>query len=89
MMQYMIKNPEGKDAIQKINNIKQGVTDIDNVPTKHYLKEELELLLALEGFEVTLIKKINYEWLTEFHKPPKWLAKPYPWDWMCTAKKND
>ena len=82
------KDLAGKDAIKKINNIKQGVTDIDNVPTKHYLKEELELLLAQEGFEVTLIKKINYNWTTEFNKPPKWLGKPYPWDWMCTANKK-
>ena len=82
------KDPVGKEAIQKINNIKQGVTDIDNVPTKHYLKEELELLLTLEGFEVNLIKKINYDWTTEFHKPPKWLKGPYPWDWMCTAVKK-
>jgi len=69
-------------------DIKQGVTNIDNVPTKHYLKEELELLLTLEGFEVSLIKKINYGWNTEFHKPPKWLKGPYPWDWMCTARKK-
>ena len=80
--------PAPKEAIQQISNIKQGVTDIDNVPTKHYLKEELELLLALEGFEVKLVKKINYNWKTEFHKPPKWLKEPYPWDWMCTARKK-
>ncbi len=80
--------PVGKLATQKISNIRQGVTDIDNVPTKHYLKEELELLLTLEGFEVSLIKKINYSWNTEFHKPPKWLKGPYPWDWMCTARKK-
>lgn len=81
------EDPAGKKAILQINNIKQGVTDIDNVPTKHYLKEELELLLTLEGFEVRRIEKINYGWNTEFHKPPKWLKGPYPWDWMCTAKK--
>ena len=80
--------PAGKLATQKISNIRQGVTDIDNVPTKHYLKEELELLLQLEGFEVNFIKKINYGWNTEFHKPPRWLKDPYPWDWMCTARKK-
>ena len=80
--------PAGKLATQKISNIRQGVTDIDNVPTKHYLKEELELLLQLEGFEVNFIKKINYGWNTEFHKPPKWLKDPYHWDWMCTARKK-
>lgn len=79
--------PKGKEATRKVSNIRQGVTDIDNVPTKHYLGEELHLLLTLEGFEVTKIKKINYGWDTEFHKPPKWLKEPYPWDWMCTAKK--
>lgn len=76
-----------KKAFALANNIKQGVTDIDNVPTKHYLKEELELLLALEGFEVVRVEKINYTWSTEFTDPPKWLKGPYPWDWMCVAKK--
>lgn len=69
-------------------NIKQGVTDIDNVPTKHYLQEELQLLLSLEGFEVTQIEKINYEWNTEFHNPPKWLQDPKPWDWLVVATKK-
>lgn len=81
--------PKGKEATRKVSNIRQGVTDIDNVPTKHYLGEELKLLLRLEGFEVTGIKKINYGWGTEFHKPPKWLKEPYPWDWMVTAKKKN
>lgn len=81
------KIESSKKAFELATNIKQGVTDIDNVPTKHYLKEELELLLSLEGFTVTQVEKINYTWKTEFTTPPKWLAAPYPWDWMCVAKK--
>lgn len=81
------QSPKGSEAIKKILNINQGVTDIDNVPTKHYLKEELLLLLKLEGFETIQIHKINYKWATEFHDSPEWLKDPYPWDWMCTAKK--
>jgi 2-polyprenyl-3-methyl-5-hydroxy-6-metoxy-1,4-benzoquinol methylase len=80
-----IGSTEKAFAIAK--NIKQGVTDIDNVPTKHYLREELELLLNLEGFTVLQIEKINYEWTTEFHEPPSWLNAPYPWDWMVVAQK--
>lgn len=81
------KIASSQKAFSLARNIKQGVTDIDNVPTKHYLKEELELLLALEGFEVLCVEKINYTWKTEFTDPPKWLKGPYPWDWMCVAKK--
>ena len=86
------ENKEKIESVEKAyaiaKNIKQGVTDIDNVPTKHYLKEELELLLTLEGFKIDRIEKINYTWNTEFHAPPKWLEEPYPWDWMCIAKKG-
>lgn len=85
------ENKEKIESVEKAyalaKNIKQGVTDIDNVPTKHYLKEELELLLKLEGFNVERVEKINYTWHTEFHNPPKWLEEPYPWDWMCVARK--
>ena len=82
------KAPTGKRAISQIRFIKEGVTDIDDVPTKHFLKEELELLLNLAGFTVEKIEKINYKWSTEFHKPPSWLKNPQPWDWMVKAKKK-
>jgi SAM-dependent methyltransferase len=82
------KKISGKQALKKWNNIKQGNTDIDNIPTKHYLKEELELLLYLEGFSIENIQKIEYDWTTEFTKPPKWLKNPRPWDWMVVARKN-
>ncbi len=80
--------PNGKRAIEQIRYIKDGVTDIDDVPTKHFLKEELELLLDLEGFKVKKIQKIKYQWNTEFHKAPSWLKNPRPWDWMVHAKKK-
>lgn len=76
-----------KEALKKWNNIRQGNTDIDGVPHKHYLKEELQLLLANEGFVAEDFQKIEYNWDTEFIKPPKWLKEPRPWDWMVVAKK--
>jgi 2-polyprenyl-3-methyl-5-hydroxy-6-metoxy-1,4-benzoquinol methylase len=77
----------GSAALKKYNNLQQGNADIDDVPTKHYLKEELGLLLSHENFTVESFKKINYTWKTEFVKPPKWLKDPHPWDWMVVAKK--
>jgi len=89
-------NPD-KDANGMINkkksdfqlkNILQGNAEIDRVPTKHYLKEELQLLLRNESFIAKDFQKIEYEWDTEFLKPPKWLTEPKPWDWMVVAVKK-
>ena len=82
------KKLSGKEALQKWNNIKQGNADIDDIPTKHYLKEELILLLSHEGFIAEDFQKIEYDWNTEFIKPPSWLKEPKPWDWMVIAKKK-
>jgi 2-polyprenyl-3-methyl-5-hydroxy-6-metoxy-1,4-benzoquinol methylase len=81
------KKISGKEALQKWNNIQQGNADIDNVPHKHYLKEELQLLLSNAGFIAEDFQKIEYSWKTEFLKPPAWLKEPKPWDWMVVAKK--
>ena len=66
----------------------EGNTTIDEVLHKHYLKEELELLLTSEGLAPKEFQKIEYEWGTEFNKPPKWLKEPKPWDWMVLAQKK-
>lgn len=66
----------------------QGVIDIDNVGTKHFLREELLALLTELNFDVTDISKINYDWQSEFANPPAWMKAPYPWDWLVIAKKR-
>jgi 2-polyprenyl-3-methyl-5-hydroxy-6-metoxy-1,4-benzoquinol methylase len=84
----LAKKISAKEALLKWDNIKQGNADIDNVATKHYLKEELTLLLSREGFSVNDLQKIEYDWNTEFNKPPTWLKEPKPWDWMVVARKK-
>ncbi|MDP4263145.1 MAG: class I SAM-dependent methyltransferase [Bacteroidota bacterium] len=83
-----LENLSGKEAIKRYKNIQLGYAEIDNVYTKHYLLEELELLLSAEGFLLQDNKKIEYSWATEFIHPPNWLGKPYPWDWMIVARKK-
>jgi 2-polyprenyl-3-methyl-5-hydroxy-6-metoxy-1,4-benzoquinol methylase len=67
--------------------LEHGIVHIDNVPTKHYLKEELEALFADRGFKVLDIDKLEYPWTTEFDAPPKWMKAPYPWDWFVAAQR--
>ncbi|MCX6316152.1 MAG: class I SAM-dependent methyltransferase [Bacteroidetes bacterium] len=78
-----------KEALRKWNNIRKGNADIDDVPHKHYLKEELQLLLSREGFTAEAFHKIEYDWDTEFLRPPGWLTQQEirPWDWMVVAVK--
>jgi hypothetical protein len=76
-----------KEALRKWNNIRKGNADIDEVPHKHYLKEELQLLLSKEGFAAEEFQKIEYGWDTEFIKAPNWLKEPKPWDWMVVGRR--
>ncbi len=64
----------------------QGIVRIENVPTKFYLREEASLLLESHGFRLLAADKVEYEWDTEFEKPPRWMGKPRPWDWLFTAR---
>lgn len=77
-----------KEALRKWNNIREGNADIDEVPHKHYLKEELQLLLQDAGFKAEKFEKIEYGWDTEFNRPPKWLQEPGPWDWMVVGVRD-
>ena len=77
-----------KRSIAQLKHLLEGNTTIDEVLHKHYLKEELEILLKNEGLIAKEFHKIEYDWNTEFLKPPKWLKEPKPWDWMVLAQKK-
>lgn len=92
-LQWNLKDGmDPKEAQQKAalnsKGLEHGTVHIDDVPTKHYLKEELEALLADRGFDVVTIEKIEYPWTTEFTDPPKWMKAPYPWDWFVVAQRR-
>jgi SAM-dependent methyltransferase len=67
-------------------DIIRGLVSIDGVVTKHYSLPELELILPDAGFKVEGIERLEYEWDTEFTKPPTWMKGPYPWDWVVQIK---
>jgi hypothetical protein len=59
-------------------SVRDGVVETGGTPTKHYLREELELLLPELGHEICSIEKVQYHWNTEFDKPPSTMIAPYP-----------
>lgn len=78
-----------KEGARRYERIQEGVVEIDNKPTKHYLREELRLWLTQSGFHPGQCRKIEYNWKTEFKRPPQWLQEPRPWDWMVVATKPE
>jgi hypothetical protein len=70
------------------NKMRQGIIAIDGVATKHYLKEELEFILASYKMNVLETVKIEYGWDSEMDHPPAWMRAPYPWDWLVVARKR-
>ena len=73
------------------NNTKKvcvGTVEIDGVETKHFLKEEIIIMLEKRHMEILDVRKIEYPWHTEFVDPPAWMNAPYPWDWFVLAKKK-
>lgn len=65
----------------------EGIIYIDNVPTKHYMRPELDVVFSNAGFKLTAVEKVEYNWDTELSNPPRWLKDPYPWDWLVECKK--
>jgi hypothetical protein len=68
--------------------IADGHLKITDVPTKHFLREELLVLLSSMRFEVRDTLKLEYSWTTEFDSPPRWMRAPYPWDWLVVCRKR-
>lgn len=68
--------------------VRDGVLGRGGVKTKHYLREELELLLGSFGWLVESIEKAEYDWSTEFESPPSWMGAPYPWDWVVRGRRE-
>jgi SAM-dependent methyltransferase len=69
-------------------DLQKGIVTIEGVRTKHYLREELVTILDALRLTVQRADKVEYRWDTEFTDPPRWLKRPYPWDWMVLARKR-
>lgn len=70
------------------SGVRDGVFDRGGVRTKHYLREELVLLLESFGWTVEAMEKAEYDWSTEFEDPPAWMREPYPWDWVVMGVRD-
>ena len=76
-----------RSARREITSLAAGNVMINGTETKHFLREEGQVLLADCGFETVAVEKIEYPWDADIDDPPAWLDKPYPWDWLFVARR--
>jgi 2-polyprenyl-3-methyl-5-hydroxy-6-metoxy-1,4-benzoquinol methylase len=69
-------------------SLRDGVVEKRGTATKHYLREELEILINALGHKVCSIEKVQYPWHSEFDAPPASMGAPYPWDWLVVSTPN-
>jgi 2-polyprenyl-3-methyl-5-hydroxy-6-metoxy-1,4-benzoquinol methylase len=70
----------------------QGVLCRGTEPTKHYLREELIVLVRDEmKLDLLDIVKVEYDWEVEMENDqvPDWMGEPFPWDWLVIAKSDN
>jgi len=68
-------------------SLADGLINMAGIVMKHYLKEELLVILKKVNFRIINFQKVEYRWDTEFNDPPKWMGRPYPWDWLILSSR--
>ena len=66
-------------------SLRDGIISKGGTPTKHYLKEELQLLFEESGQQVQHLSKVEYPWNTEIEDPAATMQAPFPWDWLVMS----
>lgn len=61
------------------SDMRMGVLQLDGVRTKHYLKEEVELMVQVRRFQIKEVGKVKY--------PPQGDSQFATWDWLVVAKR--
>ncbi len=68
------------------SRLEAGTASIEGVPTKHYVADELASTLAVAGFRLVELSRVNYRWSTESLAPPRAMRAGMPWDWLAVAR---
>ena len=77
-----------REAAREIVSITGGLVKIDNTTTKHFLREEVILMLRQHRFEPVEELRVEYAWKEDIAEPPRWMRDPYPWDWLFVARRK-
>jgi SAM-dependent methyltransferase len=66
----------------------EGLYDVGGALTKLWTREELVSLAETLGCRAIAIERVEYDWSTEFERPPASFRAPYPWDWLAVLERT-
>jgi SAM-dependent methyltransferase len=70
-------------------SLRDGIVTLGGARTKHYLREELELLTAGLGHELLRLDRVQYPWSTEIEQGAEPMGAPFPWDWLVVSRRRE
>jgi 2-polyprenyl-3-methyl-5-hydroxy-6-metoxy-1,4-benzoquinol methylase len=76
-------------ASRDASRLDMGIVQLDGVPTKHYLREELEDVLREQELVPQETLKLEYPWSSVFPEAPADMGDPRPWNWLVMAQRVD
>jgi SAM-dependent methyltransferase len=92
---YLDEGLSCRDAVGKsvprtgsVRELHQGVCPLEGIRTKHYLREELEVMLDERGFSVEELCKLEYAWSSLGFEAESEFSGPRPWDWLVQARRR-
>jgi SAM-dependent methyltransferase len=65
-----------------------SVVALEGQPTKHYVAEELMLLLRKAGCIPEAPRRVEYSWRVHDAGVPRGFRAPRPWDWLVLARRG-
>ena len=65
-----------------------GVLALGGQPTKHYIAEEILLLLRMLGCVPIEPRRVEYSWRIHSAGVPRRFAASRPWDWLVLAQRE-
>jgi len=66
----------------------EGHFDVGGAITKLWTREELDSLGPRLGCGTLSVERVEYDWSSEFVRPPRSFRAPYPWDWLAVLERR-
>ncbi|WDI30433.1 class I SAM-dependent methyltransferase [Hyphococcus flavus] len=66
-----------------------GIINMGGVPTKHFLKDEIDEFLSRIGLCDVVVSRVPYPWRETIADAPRTLKAASPWDWIAVGRRAD